>query len=176
MARRGSVRESSRNGSLPADSIALPALPYVVRFGPWARNLYLGLPAAATFLLIGVVADMPGWFRYAWDGVIAVLVYICALPREVRIYPDRVLVLRRLLALIPLWMRRYARSDFRAVTQGQGAHAFVGEAEIRAQTVYLVLRSGKLVPVQSYSSGADNQPPQAQLVRELMLVMGLPQV
>ena len=48
--------------------------PYVVRSGPWARNLYLGLPAAFAFALIGYVSEMPWWFAAFWFGVIAVLV------------------------------------------------------------------------------------------------------
>ena len=36
----------------------------LVRFGPWARNLYLGLPAAFTFALISVVAHMPWWLAF----------------------------------------------------------------------------------------------------------------
>jgi hypothetical protein len=47
--------------------------PYVVRFGPWARNLYLGLPGTFTFALISVVAHMPWWFSILWNSFVAVV-------------------------------------------------------------------------------------------------------
>ena len=45
-----------------------------------------------------------------------------------------------------------------------------------AHTVYIVLKSGRLIPVQSYSSGADNQPPLDVLNRELAQIARLPRV
>lgn len=180
--RNSSTRRKSRKAAtaaLRAPQVAqgeAPAFPYVVRFGPWARNLYLGLPAAGAFLLVSLVAEMPLWFLCVWDGVVALLAYICAFPREVRIYSDRVVVMRRLFALVPVWWRTRALSDFKALICQHGSHRFVGEAEVAADTVYLVLKSGRVVPVQSYSSGAaDNQPPRTQLLRDLTRLTGLPE-
>ena len=49
----------------------------MVRFGPWARNIYLGLPVAFTFALISVVAEMPWSFGLletasspSWSGFV----------------------------------------------------------------------------------------------------------
>jgi hypothetical protein len=151
--------------------------PYVVRFGPWARNLYLGLPAAAAFALISVVAEMPLALAIAWNLVVALVVVICAFTREVRIYPGvRVVEVRRLLALIPVWRRTHPWSDVKGVAGHGVAYSFVGDAEVAAHTVYIVLKSGRLIPVQSYASGADNQPPLDVLNRELAQIARLPRV
>ena len=148
---------------------------YVVRFGPWARNLYLGLPAAFTFALVSVAAEMPLWLAIPWNGVVALMVWICAFPREVRIYPDgRVRVVRRFLAIVPVWSRSYPRSAFTAVKQYGASYSMPGEATIEVATVYLIPRSGKPLPIQSYSAGADNQPPPQQLGRDLTRLLGLP--
>lgn len=148
--------------------------PFVVRFGPWARNLYLGLPAAFAFGLVGVVAQMPWWFATFWFGVIAIMVWICAFPRETRIHAhDRVVVVRRFLALVPIFRRSYPLSAFEAIA---GSHAESGISDpSRSLTVNLVLKSGRHLPVQSYSdSAANNQPPAGVLVQTLEELTGLP--
>jgi|RhiMethySRZTD1v2_1073278.scaffolds.fasta_scaffold04594_7 hypothetical protein len=151
-----------------------PPSPYVVRFGPWARNLYLGLPAAFAFGVVGVVADMPVALFAGWMGVVALLLWICAFPREVRIYKgDRVVVVRRLLALLPVSRRTYRMDELKAIKQYRVSYTMSGESEADAHTVYLITRKGRLLPVQSYSSGADNKPPPDELGRALKALTGL---
>jgi hypothetical protein len=142
--------------------------PYVVRFGPWARNLYLGLPVAFTFALVSVVSQMPLWLFIAWNLVIGAMTCLCAFPRETQIFPaDKVVVMYRLFALVPVWWRTYPFSQITGIRLGDGELAMSGEGTSYISTIYLELQSGKLLPVQSYSSGADNQPPFDELRRDL---------
>jgi hypothetical protein len=73
----------------------------------------------------------------------------------------------RLFALVPVWWRTYPFAQIKGVRLGDGELAMSGEGTNYISTIYLELRSGKLLPVQSYSSGADNQPPFNQLRRDL---------
>jgi hypothetical protein len=149
--------------------------PYVVRFGPWARNLYLGLPAVFAFALIGVIARLPLPVLVAWNALLAVVLWICAFPREVRFFRDGSVVCRRcFLALLPVWWRSYPPGAFRSIRQYDASFQFVGEPSIEAATIFLVHKSGRLLPVQSYSAGADNQPSPMQLGQELSRRLGLP--
>lgn len=150
--------------------------PYRVRFGPWARNLYLGLPAALAFGLIGLVADMPPAFAVFWLGMVLAVMWICALPRDVLITGDRVIVTRRLLALLPVWRKSYPLDSFQAIKRYRVSTQVADSTPVDGATVYLVQKSGRHVPVQSYSEGADNQPPFEELVRALKAVTGLPHV
>jgi hypothetical protein len=145
-----------------------------VRFGPWARNLYLGLPAAFTFGVISFAAQMPPPMFYAWNLVVAVLVVICAFTRELRFYPDGSIVsATRFLALLPVRWCRYQRSALRQVRL-EGASIQVGDSdEISADTVWLVLASGRRIPIQSYSDEAENTPPLHQLLRDLRAITTL---
>jgi hypothetical protein len=148
-----------------------------VRFGPWARNLYLGVPAALTFGLIWVVADMPPALTVFWLGMVLVVLWICALPRDVLITPGgRVIVTRRFLALLPVWRRSYPLDAFKAIKRYRVSAQVADSAPVDAATVYLVQKSGRHIPVQSYSGGADNQPPFEELVEALKAVTGLPYV
>lgn len=149
--------------------------PLVVRFGPWARNLYLGLPAAFAFAIIPFAAAMPLWVHALWNIAIAVMVWLCAFPREVRVYPhDRVEVVRRFLALVPVAWRSYPLSAFTGISQVSASFAMSDSPTIASDTVHLVLASGRHIPVQSYSDGADNQPPRKELVTVLRELTGLP--
>ena len=151
------------------------AQPYVVRFGPWARNLYLGLPAAIAFALVSVVSPMPQWLFIAWNLAIGAMVCLCAFPRETRVFPaDRVVVMYRLFALVPVWWRSYPYSRIKGIRLGDGELAMSGDGTTHISTIYLELQSGKLLPVQSYSSGADNQPPFDQLRRDLSRLLTRP--
>lgn len=147
-----------------------------VRFGPWARNLYLGLPAALAFGFIWLVAEMPPWFAIFWLGMVLVVVWICALPRDILITGGRVIVTRRLLALLPVWQKSYPLDTFKAIKRYRVSTQVADSTPVDAATVYLVQRSGKHIPVQSYSEGADNQPPFEDLVRGLKAATGLPYV
>jgi hypothetical protein len=139
-----------------------------VRFGPWARNLYLGLPAAFAFMLVSVVSPMPKWLFVSWNLFVLAMTCLCAFPRETQIFPaGKVVVMYRLLALVPVWWRTYPFSQIKGIRLGDGELAMSGEGTTHISTIYLELQSGKLLPVQSYSSGADNQPPFNQLRRDL---------
>lgn len=170
------ARERNHNAPRKADAAATERV-YVVRYGPWARNLYLGLPAALLFAVISLVAlQMNALAMAMLDGVALLLVWICAFPREVRIHPHGdVVVMRRLLALLPLWWRRYPRSEFVAVKPFALSYRMASGDEIGNTTVHLLLKSGKSIPVQSWSAGApDNWPPPDQLERDLCRLLDLP--
>src|SRR5262245_41877796 len=123
----------------------LPGECYVVRFGPWARNLYLGLPTAATFALISVAAQMPLWLFIPWNAMVLLVVWICAFPREVRVYPgDRVVVVRRVLALIPIWRRSYPIAAVAAIKRSDVSYP-TSDGTTDVSTVYLLLTSGKFL-------------------------------
>ena len=89
-------------GSAAAPAAPLPN-PYVVRYGPWARNLYPGLPPAVAFGLIAQVANMPTWLFLAWDMMVAILVLFCVFVRDARFYRDGTVMVRIcFLAVIPV--------------------------------------------------------------------------
>jgi hypothetical protein len=130
--------------------------------------MYLGLPAAFAFMLVSVVSQMPLWVFIPWNLVVGAMTCLCAFPRETRIFPtDKVVVMYRLFALVPVWWRTYPFSQIKGIRFGDGELAMSGEGTTSISTIYLELQSGKLLPVQSYSSGADNQPPFNQLRRDL---------
>jgi hypothetical protein len=150
--------------------------PYVVRFGPWARNLYLGLPAMIAFGLIPTAAGMPWWLAALWYAFIGSFAWICAFPREVRVTRDEVVFARRFLALVPIWWRRYPIDRFESILDASASHAMSGDGTHHVQTVYLVTTTGRHLAVQSWSSGADNHPPPRELVVALRDITGLPLV
>ena len=155
----------------------LPAIadPFVVRFGPWARNFYIGLPAALAFGLVGHAAEMQGLLAIGWYGVVAGLTLLCAVPRETRFYADgSVVVARRILALLPISWRRYRREELERVQAFSGSYAMSGDADHSVTTIWLFMTRGRRVAVQSYSSGADNSPPADVLRRILREKFGLP--
>jgi hypothetical protein len=152
------------------------ARPYVVRFGPWARNLYLGLPAMVAFGLIPIAARMPWWLASLWYAFVAMFVVICAFPREVRVTPDRIVFVWRFLALVPVWRRTFPMSAFESIRDVSVSHAMSGEGTHGVHTVSLVRKTGRDLAVQSYSSGADNRPPHGELVRTLCAITRLPLV
>ena len=155
----------------------MKSAPFVVRFGPWARNLYLGLPAMAAFGLISIVAPMPLWFAWSWRAFVGFFAVICAFPRDIRFNADgSVVTTVRVLALLPVWRRSYPRSSLRQLRLEGGSHRFVGEAEVSADTVWLVLTNGRRLAVQSYSSGAENTPPLPELIESVRAATGLPVV
>ena len=143
--------------------------PFVVRFGPWARNFYLGLPAALAFGMVGWAAQMRGPFAVFWYGFVACLAIFCAVPRETRFYADgSVVVARKLFAVVPLSWRRYARAELERVHTDSGTYRMMsGDADHSVTTIWLFMTKGRRVAVQSYSSGADNSPPPDVLRRIL---------
>lgn len=96
-------------GSDAAPDAPLPD-PYVVRYGPWARNLCLGLPAAFAFGLMAQVANMPTWLFLVWDVMVAIVVLFCVFVRDTRFSRDGTVMVRIcFLAVLPVWVRRYPR-------------------------------------------------------------------
>jgi hypothetical protein len=132
--------------------------------------LYLGLPAALAFSLVSVAAEMPVWLAVPWNLVVGLVVLICAFPRETRFRQDgSVAVCRRFLALLPISWRTYPRSSLRELR----VERYQDNDDMAAVTVWLVLENGGRVPIQSYSAGADNQPPLPALKRDLERITGL---
>jgi hypothetical protein len=160
-----------------ADPAPAPKLPYVVRKGPWARNLYLGLPACLAFSLVFWQVDLAGWALAAMSLPIALMAFVCLFPRETRFEAGgRVIVQRKLLALVPVWRRSYHVSEFKGIWTGSGETGFVGEPSVSVRTIGLVLSKGGFVPVQADSAGADPSPSIKELGRTLPAITGLPRV
>jgi hypothetical protein len=121
-----------------------------------------------TFVLVSLVSQMPMWVFIPWNVFIGGFACVCAFPRETQIFPaEKVVVMYRFLALVPVWRRTYAISDIKGMAFGDGESGMSGEGTNYISTIYLATQSGKLLPVQSYSTGADNQPPFHQLKRDL---------
>lgn len=155
-------------------SEAGPGFPYVVRFGPWARNLYLGLPACAAFLIVFHAARLEGVVGWLFRTLILLLALFCLIPRDVRFLADgRVRVSFRLAGVAPLWRRTYRKEDFKHLWMGRGDYQMAGEPSHTVDSIGLVTHTNKFVIVQSYSPGASNQPPLEQLVRDLPRLTGL---
>ena len=154
-------------GSAAAPDAHLPD-PYVVRYGRWARNPYLGLPAAFAFGLMAQVANMPTWLFLAWDLMVATVAGFCVFVHDTRFYPDRtVMVGICFLAVLPVWVRRYPRS---ALLQLEFEPADDSDA---SGFFWLILRSGRRLRIQHYNAGADNRPLLDQLMRDLPRITGL---
>ena len=155
-------------------SEAQAGLPYLVRFGPWARNFYLGLPACVAFLMVFQAAKLDGLVGWLFRTPILLLALFCLIPRDVRFLADgRVRVSLRLAALVPVWRRTYRKEDFKHIWIGRGDYRMAGEPSNVVDSIGLVTHEDRFVIVQSYSAGASNQPPLEQLLRDLPRLTGL---
>jgi hypothetical protein len=111
---------------------------------------------------------------YPWNLVVLTVVVICAFPREVRFYPDGSVVSAiRFLALVPVWWRQYPRSALREIRLAHASGQVGSSPEIVIDTVWLVLTSGRNIPIQSYSDGAMNSPPRRELLATLRTITTL---
>jgi hypothetical protein len=153
----------------------LPSLPYRVRYGAWARNLYLGFPGCLALGLVSAVAPLPIWASIASYAFLGFVATLCLVPRETIFRADgSVVVTRRLLALLPLWRRTYRRSELRAVRSVGAEYGLVGEPVVAVGMLCLVTARGQLIRVQSDSAGADPEPSVNELRRILPALTGLP--
>ena len=170
---RRSRQRAGWTPKLKVEELEAVSDPFVVRFGPWARNFYIGLPAALALGMVGWAAQMQGALAIVWYGIVAWLAIFCAVPRETRFYADgSVVVSRKLFALVPLTWRRYARAEVDRVESFSDTFRRSEDADHSVTTIWLCLK-GRKVAVQSYSSGADNSPPPELLRRILREKFGL---
>ena len=148
--------------------------PYVVRYGLWGPGLYLGVPVVVAFGAISLVANMPTWLFFAWNGFLAFFLYLCVLKKEVRILPlQSVIVVRKLLGLVPLWRRDYPMTDFSAVRFDGASMNFQYEPEVRVVTVSLERPDLTVIALQSWSAGANPDPGPDQFISDILRVTRL---
>lgn len=167
-------RKNSGKAAAPPTA-PLPPLPYRVRFGPWARNLYLGVPACLALGAAGWSADFTPWVAGAVTLPLLLVMLFCLLPRDVTFTEDRtVVVSRRLFALIPVYRRSSPLSDFKGIAYGSADYSFAGSPTVAAGTLSLVPKHGRALPLQSVSDGAsDVKPSVDELMRVLPGLTGL---
>lgn len=153
----------------------LPSLPYRVRYGAWARNLYLGFPGCLALGLTSAIAPLPAWASIASLSFLGVLATLCLVARDTTFRTDgSVVVAHRLLALLPLWRKAYRRGDLRGLRSVGAEYGLVGEPVVAVGMLCLVTSQGRLIRVQSESAGADPKPSVDELRRVLPPLTGLP--
>jgi hypothetical protein len=168
------TRKKSGQATAPV-ATPLPTLPYRIRFGPWARNLYLGVPACLALGAAGWSADFTPWVAAAVTLPLLAVMLFCLLPRDITFTPQgTVLVSRRLLGFVPVYHRAYPLSDFKGIAYGSASYSFVGSPSVAAGTLSLVRKQGAALPLQSVSDGAaDVRPSVDELMRVLPRLTGL---